>query len=123
MDLNLNKDLKKQVSEALRDGGFGGSGWKLFFKGDLLNTSALTHTVDINHGDRIFANQSFGKPKLWRRFPQQNQWSGWGMNPGGENALTFIPNKSVAISGMEIYGPCYESQYYFKYEVKVNRAS
>mmetsp|Transcript_21096 Transcript_21096/g.24317 ORF Transcript_21096/g.24317 Transcript_21096/m.24317 type:complete len:99 (+) Transcript_21096:436-732(+) len=68
----------------------------------------------------IYAFESMGVPKKWKRFPTHYEYSTWSNSGSSCDGIVFIPTKNVTVAGFMAYAAKDDPEYEIKYKLSID---
>ena len=103
--VKLNNKLEVEVGEVIQGAiGIALSSFKFFKDSKFVNKESFISSLDnIKDGMEFVAMAGLSKPSIFRRFGMPSEYKSWGHNGRYLDAITFIPNQNVIVSGFSLY--------------------
>lgn len=68
----------------------------------------------------LYAFESMGTPKKWKRFRTHYEYSTWSNSGNSSDGIVFIPTKALTIAGLVTYAAKDDPDYEVKYKVEID---
>lgn len=102
----LNVNFAENIKNIFNSAGLKSSEYKLFDGEKLLkNDTEIAQIYKEGTPNYIYAFESRGKPKKWKRFYNFYDYNSWSCGGSSSDGIIFIPKKDVSISGFMVFVP------------------
>ena len=117
LSLNMKENLKNIFgASGLKDGNF-----KILHNDKLLDkNSEFEQIYEIDKDTYLYAFESLGAPKKWKRFRTHYEYSTWSNSGNSSDGIIFIPTKAVTIAGFVSYAAKDDPDYELKYKLEID---
>ena len=116
---NLNVNFKENMKTVFASVGYNSGKFKLFHNQKLLDNNTEFSTIFQPGQDTyIYAFESMGKPKMWKRFPKCYEYGTWSCG-GSADAISFTPTKPITLAGFQFYVPKEENECEMNYKITI----
>lgn len=116
-----NSKIKTGLADVMASAGLKLGKFKIFHGKDLLKMDETWEELYASDYElNFFACESLGKPRIWNRFPEINQYGTWSNSGRYHDRIAFVPNKDITFAGFSAYSPKELTEYYMKYKVEIN---
>ena len=120
--MKLNNKLEGEVGEVILGAtGIELSSFKFFKDSKFVNKDAIISSLDnVKDEMELVAMVGLSKPSIFRRFGNPSESRGWGHHGRYVDAIIFIPNQNVIVSGFSLYAALDYPSFEWTYKIYIN---
>lgn len=114
---NFNESIKAAITSA----GYKSNLFKCFNKEKMFDKDTTFEQIYESGKDTIiYAFESMGTPKKWKRFPTTYDYGTWSNSGNSCDGIVFVAQKNVSICGFVAYAAKDDPEYELKYKLTID---
>lgn len=118
---NLSSNMKENLKNIFGASGFKEGNFKIFNNDKLLDkNSEFEQIFQLGKDTYLYAFESLGVPKKWKRFRTHYEYSTWSNSGNSSDGIVYIPTKALTIAGFVSYAAKDDPDYELKYKLEID---